>query len=140
MIEYREHITRAMLRAEPGVLFVFGDNLQRRGYGGQAKEMRGEPNAVGIPTKAWPSMTETAFFNDDDLKLWAQESAPYRERLIEHGGKVVWPKDGIGTGLAQLQERAPAIWRAIERLRLALEESSVIAPVPETKQEGSENG
>jgi redox-sensitive bicupin YhaK (pirin superfamily) len=29
-------------------LFVFGDNLRRTGFGGQAAEMRGEPNAVGI--------------------------------------------------------------------------------------------
>lgn len=43
MIEYRDHITRAMLRAEPEKLFVFGDNFVRTGFGGQAKEMRGEP-------------------------------------------------------------------------------------------------
>ncbi|KKL05458.1 hypothetical protein LCGC14_2605850, partial [marine sediment metagenome] len=56
MIEYRDHITRQMLRDEPDTLFVFGDNMQRRGLGGQAFAMRGEPNAVGIPTKIFPSM------------------------------------------------------------------------------------
>jgi len=50
-IRTEKHITRQMLRAEPGTLWVFGDNLQRKGLGGQAKEMRGEPNAIGIPTK-----------------------------------------------------------------------------------------
>ncbi len=123
MIEYRKHITRRMLQVEPDALFVFGDNIERRGYGGQAREMRGEPNAVGIPTKAWPSMTEGSFFTDSDLDLWLQESAPHRDRLLEHRGKIVWPADGIGTGLAELQKRAPSIWQAIERLKLQLEET-----------------
>lgn len=124
MIEYRKHITRKMLRAEPSTLFVFGDNLQRRGYGGQAREMRGEPNAVGIPTKAFPSMSENSFFSDRDFNVWMNESDPYCARLLEHEGKIVWPSDGIGTGLAQLQKCAPSIWSAIERLRQKLQEKN----------------
>lgn len=127
MIEYRKYITRKMLRAEPETLFIFGDNLQRRGYGGQAREMRGEPNAVGIPTKAFPTMSANSFFCDGDFALWMRESDPYRSRLLEHKGKIVWPADGIGTGLAQLQKRAPSIWLAIERLRKKLEENAVAA-------------
>lgn len=123
MIEYRKHITREMLRAEPNTLFVFGDNIQRRGYGGQAKEMRDEPNAVGIPTKMRPSMNESAFFSDASLNLWMRESGPGRDRLREHEGRIVWPADGIGTGWAQLRKRAPAVWRAIEQLRQRLEDS-----------------
>lgn len=118
-----KHITRAMLRAEPQTLFVFGDNLAGIGKGGQAKEMRGMPNAVGVPTKFSPSMAEDAFFFDGCFEA----AKPYIDhaftRLFLHaatGGEVVWPEDGIGTGLAQLQERAPAIWQYIEMLRKAL--------------------
>ena len=121
MIEYRDHITRAMLQAETDVLFVFGDNLVRKGLGGQAKEMRGEDNAIGIPTKRFPNMTEEAFLEEWDFADWAKESAFNICLLLSHEGKIVWPSAGIGTGLAQLQQRAPSIWRAIERLRLALE-------------------
>ncbi len=60
-------ITRQMVREHPDRLFVFGDNLARVGYGGQAREMRDEPNAVGIPTKKLPTMTEGAFFSDADV-------------------------------------------------------------------------
>lgn len=70
MIEYRKFITRQMLRDEPEKLFVFGDNFGRVGFGGQAKEMRGEPNAVGVLTKRFPSMVHAAFLTDDDYDNW----------------------------------------------------------------------
>lgn len=124
MIEYRKFITRQMLRSETNKLFVFGDNLQRKGLGGQAKEMRGEPNAVGIPTKWAPSMDEDAFLVDTDLGIWEYCSQYDRARLLAHhanGGIIVWPEDGIGTGLAQLPQRSPLIWEIIEILRKDLE-------------------
>ncbi len=48
---YIKKYTRAYIRAHPDWLFVFGDNMMRRGFGGQAAEARGEPNAIGIATK-----------------------------------------------------------------------------------------
>lgn len=121
MIEYRKRITRQMLRDEPNTLFVFGDNLVRRGFGGQAREMRGEPNAVGIPTKARPSMETSAFLHDRDLEKWLSVCRAEFNRLLSHDGPIVWPADGIGTGLAQLRDRAPAIWAELEDLRQELE-------------------
>ncbi len=123
MIEYRDHITRAMLRAAPEKLFVFGDNIHRKGYGGQAKEMRGEPNAVGIPTKMYPAMDKGAFFTDKDFLIWYKHSVDDLERLLSHAetGVIVWPANGIGTGRAQLEVRAPKIWEWIEDKRLVLE-------------------
>lgn len=120
MIEYRKRIARADLRREPATLFVFGDNLQGRGLGGQAAEMRGEPNAVGIPTKRAPSMAPAAFLSDSDLDEFKVAACDPLRRLAEHlqaGGKVVWPADGIGTGLARLADRAPRIWASLERAR-----------------------
>ena len=121
MIEYRDYITRDMLQSEPSVLFVFGDNFARMGYGGQAKEMRGEINAIGIPTKRSPTMKESGFLKDNDFMEWAEESGISICLLIYHDGLIVWPSAGIGTGLAQLPQRAPRIWKVIERLRLSLE-------------------
>lgn len=123
--------TREQLRREPGRLFIWGDNLARFGgannpRSGQAFACRGEPNAVGVPTKRLPSMDDNAFFCDADnaagTAIVAEIDAAFI-RLAEHleaGGTVVWPADGIGTGRAQLQRRAPAIWARIERYRLAL--------------------
>lgn len=97
-----------MLRAAPDTLFVFGDNLARHGMGGQAKEMRGEDNAVGLPTKRSPY----EFMRDDDLPTVQAVAANDIDKLRRHlraGGTVIWPGDGIGTGLADLQYRAPSI-------------------------------
>lgn len=121
---YEKRITRQMLRDNPNTLFVFGDNMKRRGMGGQAAEMRGEPNAVGIPTKMEPSMSEDAFFTDEDFVAFAAAAKPDVLRLISHandGGDIVWPEDGIGTGRAQLKERAPYIFAAIDTWRIMLE-------------------
>lgn len=117
MIRYEPFITRAMVRAEPDTLWVFGDNLRRTGLGGQAKEMRGEPNAVGIPTKHWPSNNRNAFFSDRDFETFKAAALPDFIRLADHlraGGVVVWPADGVGTGRARLKESSPRIWRWLQ--------------------------
>jgi hypothetical protein len=113
-----------MLRKYPKILFVFGDNMLEQGMGGQAKEMRGEPNAVGIPTKFLPSYEDKAFFSDDDLYRVKYRIDDRVLKLFCHAsddGQIVWPKAGIGTGLADLRNKAPAIWDLIEKYRLALE-------------------
>lgn len=60
-IEIWERVTRADVRANPDKIFIFGDNLAGRGFGGQAKEMRGEENAVGVPTKKLPTTSRKVF-------------------------------------------------------------------------------
>ncbi len=121
MIEYRKHITRAMLQSEPEKLFVFGDNIHRKGYGGQAREMRGEPNAVGIPTKVYPAMDKGAFFTDEDFIVFCRHSQKDFQKLRAHSGVIVWPEDGIGTGRAQLYQRAPSIYDFIQEAKRYLE-------------------
>lgn len=113
-------ITREQVRAGyPDTLFVFGDNMQRRGLGGQAREMRGEINAVGIPTKWRPNNDDGAFFNDEDLLVATLVAHKAMDRLRAHlaaGGTVVIPADGVGTGRARLRTRAPRIAEMIDKL------------------------
>ena len=123
-MRYEKHITRQMLKDNPNTLFVFGDNMLGRGLGGQAAEMRGEPNAVGIPTKYMPGMGEADFFIDDDIRKAKPRIDAAFANLLVHaakGGEIVWPKDGIGTGLAELPKRAPKIWALIETHKKALD-------------------
>lgn len=123
-MEYVKHITRDMLKSRPDTLFVFGDNMIARGLGGQAKEMRGEPNAVGIPTKMLPGMGYADFFRDEDFDRAKPKIDAAFVRLFAHAagcGKIVWPAAGIGTGLAELPKRAPKIWQLIEENRTALD-------------------
>jgi hypothetical protein len=108
-----------MIQANPHVLFVFGDNILRIGYGGQAKEARGEMNAVGIPTKMSPDQ----YLYDDDFYTVKEPIVEAFVILAQHlrkGYDVVWPFDGVGTGLARLPETAPRIFEAIEDCKQGL--------------------
>ncbi len=110
---YRQRmIYRTDLRANPMALFLFGDNMKRSGFGGQAKEMRGEPNACGIPTKWAPGREDRDYFSDLDLDevigiLRDNFSRPFSH--VRAGGLVIIPADGLGTGLSELPTRAPKI-------------------------------
>lgn len=113
-----------MLIDNPQTLYVFGDNMVGQGFGGQAKEMRGAQNAVGIPTKNYPGSNEQDYFSDNDFIVAKAKIDKAFMQLICHaqgGGKIVWPEDGIGTGLANLRNRAKSIWNYIEKKRKALE-------------------
>jgi len=112
MIIYQKWITRSDLQKNPDMFYLFGDNNARKGYGGQAKEMRGEPNAIGIRTKWLPSNDPLSFFYDDQLV--EKDTAgmiidDFLEAIsiIKEGGVVVIPSDGLGTGLSRLPEVAP---------------------------------
>lgn len=98
-------------RNYPEKYFVFGDNTQRVGSGGQAK-IRHEVNAVGVVTKWSPGISEDAYFDESihspfTLISLVSEDLARVERLLKDGSIVVWPADNIGTGLAQLPKRAP---------------------------------
>lgn len=111
-------ITREMIRADKTSTYLFGDNMTRTGYGGQAREMRGEPNVIGIPTKRAPSNDEWAFFSDNslldsDIARSIDEAFGKAEDLLLSGHDIVVPADGLGSGLAQLPTRAPLIYHVI---------------------------
>ena len=119
-----DRFDRANLRASPDRLFVFGDNDARAGLGGQAAECRGEPNAIGIPTKRAPSMAPGSFYTDADLERVRPVMQEAFRRLADHlraGGTVVLPADGLGTGRAELAERAPALRAFLDRCLAHLE-------------------
>ena len=94
------------------VMYLFGDNVVRQGYGGQAAEMRDAPNCVGIATKWTPTADEGAYFNDKDfdqiVKIIDQDLKP-AVMALEHGATVIIPLDGLGTGLSELPQRAPRV-------------------------------
>lgn len=97
--------------ANPHLLYVFGDNLQRVGMGGQAGAMRGEPNAHGIATKCSPGMSPYDFFIGSDQDFLSVESdiGALQAKLTGYSGLVV-PLDGLGSGLAELDIRAPKLF------------------------------
>ena len=109
---FQHRIYRQDLKYNRNIYYVFGDNVARAGYGGQAKEMRGEPNAVGVVTKWKPTNDDDAFFSDDNYqyeKLLISEDLERIHDLLVAGKIVVFPSDGLGTGLSELPIRAPKL-------------------------------
>lgn len=112
MIIYQKMIYREDLRANPGLVYVFGDNEQREGLGGQAGEMRGERNARGVATLSF-------------TRSWSDEDFERQARVIDHdlarivadllaGKTVVLPLDGLGTGIARLRETSPKTFHFLQ--------------------------
>ena len=126
-VEFSDHITREEIRQNPDKIYLFGDNLQQSGYGGQAKEMRGEPNAIGIPTKKAPSREDWAFFTDQDYEENKTAISSAFAKLAKYPASttIVFPQAGLGTGLADLENRAPQTFAYLQK-RLA----NVGIPVP----------
>ena len=114
-IRYQKIIRRQDLRDNPRDWYVFGDNVLETGLAGQAKEMRGEPNAIGVATKWFPGRRPRDYFADDQASRSAVEEDLERvEAYLRRGDTVVVPADGIGTGLAELPKRAPKLHAFIQ--------------------------
>lgn len=109
-------IKREDVRANPHLLYVFGDNVARVGYGGQAAEIRGEPNSQGIVTKYIPATDERAYFYEGDkeaIKRIEDDLEILVSRIYQYKGLVI-PSAGIGTGLAKLDWHAPTAFELIK--------------------------
>jgi hypothetical protein len=119
-IRRQKFISREQVRADRSVFYLFGDNMEGKGFGGQAKAMRGEPNTIGVPTKWSPDMRARSFFTDDDAENHDVSNAindafDIAEDKLSRGHDIVIPEDGLGTGLAELPSRAPKVFAMIER-------------------------
>ena len=112
-------------------IFIFGDNLLKKGKLGQAI-IRELMNAFGIPTKKAPSTTTDSYFTDDELednKLYI--NAAFLK--IETGKDIFLPQAGLGTGLAKLAEKAPETLKYIQSILSYMEENSELPPYVERK-------
>jgi hypothetical protein len=107
-IEYQKFIRREDLIENRDKVYLFGDNTIHVGYGGQAGEMRGEPNAIGIPTLKEPG----AFFTDNEFET-NKQIIDEAFRQIPSGKTVVIPSDGLGTGIARLDKVAPRTFKYV---------------------------
>ena len=117
VVERIAHVDVATLRANPEKFYLFGDNLQGTGRGGQAI-IRGEPNAVGVPTKKAPTMRDDAFFRDTELAA-NQRAIDRALDEIPNGATVVIPEAGLGTGRARMAQTAPETFEYLQ-MRLDL--------------------
>lgn len=102
--------TEELARQHPDKVFVYGDNLARRGRGGQAI-IRFEENAFGVPTKRSSRMDSEALFADRDDERAAVLAALRVLFQLSRSRTLVFPQAGLGTGLAQMPQRSPGLYR-----------------------------
>ena len=119
-----DFVSRETVRENKDKIFIFGDNDAKEGYGGQAAAMRGEGNSIGIPTKKKPDTTEDSYYNDEEFEQ-NKKKINYSINLIinqlREGKTIVFPSNGIGTGLAKLQEKAPKTFAFLQNTLAAVE-------------------
>lgn len=120
MIEIEEMYTRELVKANPNKIYVFGDNLHRKGIGGQAI-IRGLPNTFGIATKAKPSQINDSYFSDSRFNLYFDMIKTDIEGLMflrDQGKTIVFPKGGLGTGLSDMPNKCPVLFRVMNEMLL----------------------
>ena len=106
----------------PNKLFIYGDNTLRCGKAGQA-QIRDRENSVGIATKFHPGMNEEDFFSDLKLNQCVNIMVQDVEKVVScltnpqrNFDTLVFPVNGFGTGLSQLPERAPEVYKNLGTL------------------------
>lgn len=113
-VEVVNRYSNADLKANPNKIYVFGDNTQRVGTGGQA-QIRNNSNAFGIATKLKPTMNADAFMKDEDFESNKQIIDSDIAKIKAQNKTIVLPKDGFGTGLAKLKEKAPQTYQYLKQ-------------------------
>ncbi len=110
---YQKRIYREDLKQNRNVLYLFGDNEARVGYGGQAAEMRGEPNAIGIRTKQDPGTFWSDLCLDHNKQCLDEDFNPLIQ-LLENQRLIIIPSDGVGTGLSKMPTRCPKTFKYLQ--------------------------
>ena len=103
----KEMYSAKLLRSNLEKLYVFGDNTERAGKGGQAI-IRDEINAIGIATKVDTQtfMMDKDYFNN--IAIIDNDIFRIKESYLnDQYEEVVFPINGLGTGLSSMQERCP---------------------------------
>lgn len=115
---FYRHYTLDTVNRHPDAFFVFGDNRQGWGRGPQSGQaiIRDAPNAIGIITKHEPTNKTDAFLYNEDASLFRMALERAEARLIpllEQGADVYWPADGLGTGRADMPNKAPVLYKML---------------------------
>jgi hypothetical protein len=108
----QKYITESDCLNNPNSLYLFDDNVLRKGKEEQA-QIRDCDNSFGIITKRFPSNYENSFLSDctKDAFLLKNDLINLIKILDSKQYSIlVIPEDGLGMGLAKLPEKAPVLF------------------------------
>jgi hypothetical protein len=85
MAKYNNFIvTKEFLDKNKDAIFVFGDNLTRKGYGGAAA-LRDHPQAYGFITKKRPDNHDLSFYRPHEYEItFKKEIVKLKEYIEQH--------------------------------------------------------
>jgi len=118
IIKQKEWFSIKQCIDNPKNLYIFGDNTLRVGKGGQA-QIRDCINSFGICTKVLPEMTDESFFNDviEHLEIIEKDIFNLKEVIKNNNyEKIIFPCDGLGSGLSDMPNKCPLLYRRMNRL------------------------
>lgn len=92
-------VTKEYLDSNPNKIFVFGDNLTRRGKGGAAS-LRDCPNTYGFITKKFPANIDQAFYSIDEYEPVFRKEMEKLEYEIRENPDKEFLISKLGSGLA----------------------------------------
>lgn len=115
METYKGFWTRNEVAKQSDKIFLFGDNTHDRTVTKHIPKstqavIRGLPNAVGIDTKRNRGLTTHSYFTDADYDIFTKHVDEVIEYVKQSKKVIVVPADGIGTGKAMLQQKAPKLF------------------------------
>lgn len=115
---YKGYWTRDEVQAQPNKVFLFGDNTKDRLVTRHIPRttqavIRGLPNAIGIDTKKNRFTNLDSYFSDDDFDTFKTQVDIAIKKATDSGKIIVLPEDGIGTGKAMLETKAPKLFKYI---------------------------
>lgn len=120
-------------------LFLFEDNILDKiiKYTPTKTQavIRGLPNAYGICTKISRDKDTNSYYSDtpNQISRLANELNELRISLDWSTNKtIVLPKDGIGTGKAMLQQKAPKCWELLQEFLAPLYERAEKSVISES--------
>jgi len=100
MAKYQDiQITKYFLDNNPDAYFIFGDNLERKGYGGAAA-LRDHPHSFGFITKKFPDNRDTSFYDKEEYKEVFFEELYRLAKIVEKRPEKTFYISQLGGGLA----------------------------------------
>jgi len=124
-------IIRKDIKKNRNILFIFGDNDERTGFGGMAKEFRDEPNSLGIRTKKKPSTDSESYYTDEEYDENCKKINEDIEAILKEARSYagVWITRQTGQGLANMPAKCPKTYEylsnEIERLLNILKKRAI---------------
>ncbi|MGY5881801.1 MAG: hypothetical protein RTV31_16240 [Candidatus Thorarchaeota archaeon] len=95
----QKYVDAEFLRTNPDCIFVFGDNLERKGKGGAAT-VRDEPNTYGFITKKQPLNVDSAFYHPTEYRdVYRKETEKLVAEALDNPDKC-YLISKLGAGLA----------------------------------------